>query len=131
MLTDLREKLSPFYSDIGRPSIDSELMLRMLIGGLSVTASGRLQLRLRPTTQFVLNRLTKREVSLGHIRCSLTMSHKKQDTIDSRDALNDFAFLYALRSCALTNMFCQPLRIFSLRRENCDEALSIEIDEGS
>ena len=33
MLTDLREKLSPFYSDIGRPSIDSELMLRMLIGG--------------------------------------------------------------------------------------------------
>ena len=33
VLTDLREKLSPFYSDIGRPSIDSELMLRMLIGG--------------------------------------------------------------------------------------------------
>ena len=32
-LTDLREKLSPFYSDIGRPPIDSELMLRMLIGG--------------------------------------------------------------------------------------------------
>ena len=59
------------------------------------------------------------------------MSHKKQDTIDSRDALNDFAFFYALRNCALTNMFCQPLRIFSLRRENGDEALSIEIDEGS
>jgi transposase len=33
VLTDLREKLSPFYSDIGRPSIDPELMLRMLIVG--------------------------------------------------------------------------------------------------
>ena len=33
VLTDLREKLAPFYSDIGRPSIDPELMIRMLIVG--------------------------------------------------------------------------------------------------
>jgi transposase len=33
VLADLREKLAPFYSDIGRPSIDPELMLRMLIAG--------------------------------------------------------------------------------------------------
>ena len=33
MLAELREKLEPFYSDIGRPSIDPELMLRMLIVG--------------------------------------------------------------------------------------------------
>jgi transposase len=33
VLADLREKLSPFYSDIGRPSIDPELMIRMLIVG--------------------------------------------------------------------------------------------------
>jgi transposase len=33
VLSDLREKLAPFYSDIGRPSIDPELMLRMLIVG--------------------------------------------------------------------------------------------------
>src|SRR5471032_3033621 len=33
ILADLREKLEPFYSDIGRPSIDPELMLRMLIVG--------------------------------------------------------------------------------------------------
>jgi transposase len=33
ILADLREKLAPFYSDIGRPSIDPELMLRMLIVG--------------------------------------------------------------------------------------------------
>ena len=30
VLADLRAKLEPFYSDIGRPSIDPELMLRML-----------------------------------------------------------------------------------------------------
>jgi transposase len=33
VLTRLREKLEPFYSEIGRPSIDPELMLRMLIVG--------------------------------------------------------------------------------------------------
>jgi transposase len=30
---DMREKLAPFYSEIGRPSIDPELMVRMLIVG--------------------------------------------------------------------------------------------------
>ena len=33
VLANLREKLAPFYSDIGRPSIDPELMIRMLIMG--------------------------------------------------------------------------------------------------
>jgi transposase len=33
VLTDLRATLAPFYSDIGRPSIDPELMIRMLIVG--------------------------------------------------------------------------------------------------
>jgi len=33
VLAGLREKLEPFYSEIGRPSIDPELMLRMLIVG--------------------------------------------------------------------------------------------------
>jgi len=33
ILAGLREKLAPFYSDIGRPSIDPELMIRMLIVG--------------------------------------------------------------------------------------------------
>ena len=31
VLTDLRGKLEPFYSELGRPSIDPELMIRMLI----------------------------------------------------------------------------------------------------
>jgi transposase len=33
VLADLRPKLESFYSDIGRPSIDPELMIRMLIVG--------------------------------------------------------------------------------------------------
>src|SRR5438876_9108067 len=33
LLAGMREKLAPFYSDIGRPSIDPELMIRMLIVG--------------------------------------------------------------------------------------------------
>ena len=32
-LSDIRERLRPFYSEIGRPSIDPELMIRMLIIG--------------------------------------------------------------------------------------------------
>lgn len=33
VLADLRERLASFYSDIGRPSVDPELMLRMLMVG--------------------------------------------------------------------------------------------------
>ena len=33
ILVELRDKLAPFYSGIGRPSIDPELMIRMLIIG--------------------------------------------------------------------------------------------------
>src|SRR5947199_4498121 len=33
VLSDLHEQLGPFYSDIGRPSIDPELLIRMLIVG--------------------------------------------------------------------------------------------------
>src|SRR5450631_3918830 len=32
-LSDVRAHLGPFYSDVGRPSIDPELMIRMLIAG--------------------------------------------------------------------------------------------------
>src|SRR5512139_2794613 len=33
VLDSVREQLKPFYSEIGRPSVDPELMLRMLIVG--------------------------------------------------------------------------------------------------
>jgi transposase len=33
ILVELRDRLAPFYSNIGRPSIDPELMIRMLIVG--------------------------------------------------------------------------------------------------
>jgi transposase len=32
-LSDLRHELAPFYSSTGRPSIDPELMIRMLVVG--------------------------------------------------------------------------------------------------
>ena len=32
-LTDIRRQLAPYYSAIGRPSIDSELTIRMLLMG--------------------------------------------------------------------------------------------------
>ena len=32
-LTDIRRELAPYYSAIGRPSIDPELMVRMLLIG--------------------------------------------------------------------------------------------------
>ena len=33
VLADLHEQLKTFYSDIGRPSVDPELMIRMLLVG--------------------------------------------------------------------------------------------------
>src|ERR1700739_5171618 len=33
ILADLHEQLKPFYSDIDRPSVDPELMIRMLLAG--------------------------------------------------------------------------------------------------
>jgi hypothetical protein len=44
VLGDLHEQLGPFYSAIGRPSIDPELLIRMLIVGLY-------SLNRRPTSQ--------------------------------------------------------------------------------
>ena len=40
VLAELRGKLRPFYSEIGRPSIDPELMLRMLIAEATSAAIG-------------------------------------------------------------------------------------------
>src|SRR3981081_1128322 len=36
VLADLHEQLKAFYNDIGRPSVDPELMIRMLLVGYSV-----------------------------------------------------------------------------------------------
>jgi len=33
VLGDVHDELWPFHSDIGRPSVDPEVMMRMLIGG--------------------------------------------------------------------------------------------------
>src|ERR1700751_3350455 len=41
VLGDLHEQLGPFYSDIGRPSIDPELLIRMLIIGTASASAPR------------------------------------------------------------------------------------------
>ena len=41
ILVELRDRLAPFYSNIGRPSIDPELMIRMLIVGFRCTGTAR------------------------------------------------------------------------------------------
>ena len=40
-LSELRAHLGPYYSDVGRPSIDPELMLRMLIVGYCMSIHSR------------------------------------------------------------------------------------------
>ena len=39
ILVELREKLTPFYSDIGRPSIDPELMIRMWSSAIATASA--------------------------------------------------------------------------------------------
>ena len=39
-LDGLRRELAPFYSDIGRPSVDPELMIRMLTTASASARSG-------------------------------------------------------------------------------------------
>jgi hypothetical protein len=51
ILVELRAGLAPFYSDIGRPSIDPELMIRMLIVGYWRTADQRSACGPRPATR--------------------------------------------------------------------------------
>ena len=42
-LADLHEELEPYYSDIGRPSVDPELMIRMLIVHANVSSPAYIQ----------------------------------------------------------------------------------------
>jgi transposase len=54
----LRKQLEPFYSEIGRPSVDPELMIRMLLIGYcySIRSERRLcdEVRFKPRLQVVL-----------------------------------------------------------------------------
>src|SRR5262249_54588615 len=58
------------------------------------------------------------------------MLQEKYNPVDPRSALNSLASFQPLCSGALANRFCQPRGGFRLRRENRDEALSIDIDKG-
>src|SRR5580693_10397532 len=60
-LSDVRRQLAPYYSDMGRPSLDPELMIRMLlIGYLYGIRSER-----RLVEEVHLNRLTAGSAGLA------------------------------------------------------------------
>ena len=58
ILVELRDRLAAFYSDIGRPSIDPELMIRMLIVGYCYGI--RFERRLREELELHLARPRRR-----------------------------------------------------------------------
>jgi transposase len=60
-LADLRQHLMPFYSPIGRPSIDPELMIRMLIVGYCFG----IRSERRPCEEVHLNLAYRRFCDLG------------------------------------------------------------------
>ena len=62
-LTDLRQSLKPFYSPIGRPSVDPELMIRMLIVGYGAPIDIRTILA-----------MSSRSRSISLARCRLALS---------------------------------------------------------
>ncbi len=67
VLSELRVKLRPFYSEIGRPSIDPELMLRMLIIGYCYGI--RFERKLCEDVELHLAYLA---VSISTTRCQIT-----------------------------------------------------------
>jgi Transposase domain (DUF772) len=57
VLVDPREKPAPFYSNIGRPSIDPELMIRMLIVGYCYCIRFERKLWTRSSANWILSLL--------------------------------------------------------------------------
>jgi hypothetical protein len=71
-LADLHQELEPYYSDIGRPSVDPELMIRMLIVGYcyGIRSERRLtqEVELHLAYKIVLSRLSE-----GDLQCTLSI----------------------------------------------------------
>ena len=104
VLADLREKLAPFYSDIGRPSIDPELMIRMLIVGYCygirferrLCEEAKLHLgyrwfcRLELLDKFLIIRRSRSiatavfEIATSSVRCSRRWSERAWMQVSSR-----------------------------------------------
>ena len=83
-LDGLRRELEPFYSAIGRPSIDPELMIRMLIVGycfgirserrlceeVHLNLAYRWFCRLGPTAQYRITQPSQRTATAGFVRAT-------------------------------------------------------------
>ena len=81
VLANLREKLAPFYSDIGRPSIDPELMIGMLIVGYCYGI--RSERRLCEEVELHLSAAKKFGHRQNEIPETGTYSNKNRETIAS------------------------------------------------
>jgi|SoiMetStandDraft_5_1073268.scaffolds.fasta_scaffold354777_1 transposase len=101
---DLRERLAPFYSDIGRPSIDPELMIRMLIVGycygirferrlceeVKLHLGYRWFCRLELLDKFLIIRRSRSiatavfEIATSSVRCSRRWSERAWTQVSSR-----------------------------------------------
>jgi len=55
---------------------------------------------------------------------------EQQNAVNPSGAVNNLASSCVLRAGALLYGFHQALGSFGFRRENCDQAMSINIDEG-
>jgi transposase-like protein DUF772 len=80
-LTDLREGLVAFYSRIGRPSIDPELMIRMLIVGYCYGIRSERRLPLRQRSSFQPNSLEVVGEVLQHRRQPLQLNPGSQKRV--------------------------------------------------
>ena len=56
VLSDLHQQLKGFYSDIGRPSVDPELMIRMLLVGYCIGQNAKNSARANPVRCAPLSR---------------------------------------------------------------------------
>ena len=63
VLADVHQQLKPFYSEIGRPSVDPELMIRMLIVGYcyGIRHERRLCSQATPCLPMVLQARSRRQ----------------------------------------------------------------------
>ena len=97
VLADLRAQLQPFYSDIGRPSVDPELTLRMLIVGYCTASATNVSFVKRSSCTWPIAgsaSSTSAGINRKALALDQTLSHARRD--------------YALEHVTLWRP-CQPL----------------------
>ncbi len=88
VLAELRTKLQPYYSEIGRPSIDPELTLSLLIVGYCYGI------------RFERKLCEELEIHLAYLGSAVSMSTTKCPTIRSSRSIGTVAFARATSFCS-------------------------------